>query len=74
MFEHYPRQQPYEKPIYWSVTKVFVSSVVAILEDRKLVDVSKPIDFYIPELAKSPFAGVTVRNILDMASGVDCPE
>lgn len=74
VFESYPRQQPYEKPIYWSVTKAFVSTLVAILEDRGLVDVSKPIESYIPELADSSFAGVTVRNFLDMATGVDCPE
>jgi CubicO group peptidase (beta-lactamase class C family) len=74
VFEQYPRQQPYEKPIYWSVTKAFVSTVLAILEDRGLVDVSKPIDFYIPELSGSSFKGITVRNILDMAPGVDCPE
>jgi CubicO group peptidase (beta-lactamase class C family) len=73
-FERYPRQEPYEKPIYWSVTKAFVSTLVAILEDRGLVDVSKPIESYIPELAESSFAGVTVRNILDMATGVNCPE
>jgi len=74
VFESYPRQQDYEKPIYWSVTKAFVATVVAVLEDRGLVDVSKPIETYIPELAQSSFAGVTVRNILDMATGVDCPE
>jgi len=27
VFEHYPRMEPYEKPIYWSVTKVFISTV-----------------------------------------------
>jgi CubicO group peptidase (beta-lactamase class C family) len=74
VFEQYPRQQPYEKPIYWSVTKAFVSTMVAILEDRGLVDVTNPIDFYIPELSDSSFSGITVRNILDMAPGVDCPE
>jgi len=74
VFEHYPRMQPYEKPIYWSVTKVFVSTIVAILEDQGLIDVSKPIDSYIPELAKSDFAGIRIRNILDMATGIDCPE
>jgi CubicO group peptidase (beta-lactamase class C family) len=73
-FEHYPRMQPYEKPIYWSVTKVFVSTVVAILEDRGLIDVSKPVDAYIPELKNSPFAGILVRNVLDMATGIDCPD
>ena len=74
VFEEYPRMEPYEKPIYWSVTKVFVSTVLAILEDRGLVDVSKPIDSYLPVLGESDYAGVTIRNILDMASGVDCPD
>ena len=74
VFEHYPRQQAYEKPIYWSVTKVFVSSLVAILEDRGLVDVNKAISVYIPELANSSFASITVRNILDMATGQKCSE
>lgn len=74
VFEQYPGQQPYEKPIYWSVTKAVVSTVLAILEDRGMVDVSKPINHYLPELSKSSFSGITVRNILDMAPGVDCPE
>ena len=74
VFEHYPRMEPYEKPIYWSVTKVFISTVLAILEDRGLVDVSKPIDFYLPALGQSDYAGVKIRNILDMASGVDCSD
>jgi len=73
-FEHYPGMEPYEKPIYWSVTKALVATLVAILEDRGQVDVDKPIESYIPELGGSSFAGVTVRNFLDMASGVDCPE
>ncbi len=74
VFEEYPRMEPYEKPIYWSVTKVFVSTVLAILEDRGLVDVRNPIDSYLPALGKSDYAGVKIRNILDMASGVDCPD
>ena len=74
VFELYPRMQPHEKPIWWSVTKVFVSTVLAILEDRGMVDVGLPIDFYIPELVGSDFEGVKVRDILDMASGVDCPD
>ncbi len=74
VFELYPRMEPYEKPIWWSVTKAFVSTVLAILEDRGLVDVNLPIDHYIPELAGSDFEGIKIRHILDMASGVDCPD
>ena len=74
VFEHYPRMEPYEKPIWWSVTKVLVSTVLGILEERGLFEVDEAIETYVPELAGSDFAGVSVRNILDMASGVDCPD
>ena len=74
VFESYPRMQAYEAPIYWSVAKVFPGLLVRILEERGQVDVSKPIDFYLNELSASAFAGVTVRNILDMASGLDCSD
>jgi CubicO group peptidase (beta-lactamase class C family) len=74
VFERYPRMQEYEKPVYWSVAKIFTATVIRILEERGQIDVSRPIDRYIPELAKSAFAGTSVRNILDMASGLDCPD
>jgi len=74
VFEAYPRMQPYQKPIYWSVAKVLVSTLVAILEDRGLVDVTQPIETYIPELKDSQLAGIRVLDILDMASGIDCTD
>ncbi len=74
VFERYPRMQPYEKPIWWSVTKVLPATLVAILEDRGQVDTAQPVDRYVPALKGSDFEGVTVRNVLDMASGVDCPD
>jgi len=74
VFEAYPRMESYQKPIYWSVAKVLVSTLVAILEDRALVDVTKAIEFYIPELKDSQLAGISVLDILDMASGVNCTD
>ena len=74
VFEAYPRMEPHEKPIWWSVTKVLVSTVLAILEDEGRVDVSQPVEVYVPELMGTDFEGVSVRQILDMASGVDCPD
>jgi hypothetical protein len=44
------------------------------LEERGQVDVSQPIDFYIKELSDSSYAGIKIRNILDMASGLDCSD
>ena len=74
VFERYPRMQPHEKPIWWSVTKVLPATLVAILEHRGLVDATQPVERYVPALKGSDFEGVTVRNVLDMASGVDCPD
>ena len=73
-FEHYPRMQPYERPIWWSVSKVFASSLVAELEDAGRIDVTRPVEDYVPDLKGTEFGGVTVRNVLDMASGVDCSD
>ena len=69
-----PRQQPQDRPLFWSVTKALVSTVLAIMEDRGEVDVDKPIDHYIPKLKGSVYEGVRIRDVLDMASGNNCPD
>lgn len=74
VFEYYPNQQPYEKPIYWSATKALVAALVGILADRGQVDITQPISHYLPRLKDSDYADITVRNLLDMAAGVNCPE
>lgn len=74
VYQAYPRMQDYEKPIYWSVAKVMPSTLLRLLEERGQLDVSKPIEAYLPELASSSYAGITVRNILDMATGLDCSD
>lgn len=74
VYETYPRMQQEDKHVYMSVTKIVVSTLVAILEDRGLIDTSKPIDFYLPELKGSGWQDVAVIDILDMASGIDCLE
>ena len=74
VFEYYPNQQPYEKPIFWSATKALVAALVGILADRGQVDITQPISHYLPRLEDSDYANITVRNLLDMAAGVNCPE
>ena len=74
VFERYPRMQEHEKPVYWSTSKVFTATVIRILEERGEIDVSRPIEHYIPEMKTSSFAGTSVRHILDMASGLDCAD
>ena len=74
VYESYPRMVAKDKHLYMSVSKGFASTLVAILEDRELVDVTKSIDSYLPRLAGSGWEGVPVIDILDMASGIGCLE
>jgi CubicO group peptidase (beta-lactamase class C family) len=53
-----------------SVVKSFTSTVIGILVGQGLIDIEKPVTHYLPELAKSGYAGATVRQVLDMRSGV----
>ncbi len=72
VFEVYPHMNRYNKHLYMSVSKIFAATAIAILEDRELIDVSKSVDSYIPQLAHSGWAGVPIRDVLDMASGINC--
>ena len=74
IYERYPRMKPYEKPVHWSVTKVLVSSLVGILETEGRIDTDQAVEHYIPELADSDFQDIKIINILDMATGLNCPE
>lgn len=74
VYERYPRMQPHEMPVYWSVAKVFVGTVIRILEERGEIDVTLPVEHYLPEIAGSDLAGTSVRDVLDMATGLDCAD
>lgn len=72
VFEAYPRMAAHDKHLYMSVSKVFASALVGILEDRELIDVAQTMGHYLPEVAGSGWEDVTVLDVLDMASGIDC--
>lgn len=74
VFERYPRMRPFDKHLLMSVTKIFVSTIIGILEDRGLVECERGIQHYLPDLAGSAWDGTSVLDALDMASGIDCPE
>jgi CubicO group peptidase (beta-lactamase class C family) len=55
----------------WSMTKSLISILVGIaLEDGKIRSLDEPIDTYLPELKGGGYEGVTIRQILQMRSGV----
>lgn len=70
IYEKHPRMRQFDKHIWWSISKSVAGTLVGLLEEQELVDVNKPIETYIPELAKSDWKGTPVIDILDMASGM----
>jgi CubicO group peptidase (beta-lactamase class C family) len=74
VFERYPRMRPFDKHLLMSVSKIFVSTIIGVLEDRGLVEAAAPVEHYLPDLKGSAWEGTTVLDILNMASGIACPE
>ncbi len=65
---------PYQRHIMMSVTKSFTGTLVAMLVDEGKIDENEPITTYIPELAGTVYEPITVRQLLDMRTGVDYSE
>ena len=53
-----------------SVSKSILSCVAAVLTDRGLLDLQAPVTTYVPEVGDSGYAGATIRDLLDMRTGV----
>jgi CubicO group peptidase (beta-lactamase class C family) len=53
-----------------SVSKSIVGCVAGVLADRGLLDPGSPVAAYVPEADRSGYAGATIRNLLDMRTGV----
>ena len=59
----------------WSVTKSFISSLVGIaISEGRVSSLRDPIDSYIPRLRGTAWEGTTIRNLLEMESGVHWDE
>ncbi len=56
--------------ILMSVSKSFLALLVGILASRDALELNKPAEHYIPELASTGFAGASLQQLLDMRSGV----
>jgi CubicO group peptidase (beta-lactamase class C family) len=74
VYEKYPTIQPDDFHIIMSVTKAFVLTALAILEDQGKIDLAKPVENYLPELKESDWAGTRLRDLVDMRSGMEGAE
>ncbi|HEU5267862.1 MAG TPA: serine hydrolase [Jatrophihabitans sp.] len=69
--ERYPHAMPADTPhLLMSVSKSLVGLVTGVLVGAGTVSVDELVSRYVPELADSGYAGATVRQLLDMRSGI----
>jgi CubicO group peptidase (beta-lactamase class C family) len=61
---------PHDRHIVMSATKSVVGLVVGILVGDGLLDVEAPVTDLVPEVAGGPYAGATIRQLIDMRAGV----
>lgn len=74
VYEKGPGVATDETHLAFSVTKALVATTLAILEDQGKVDLSKPVEAFVPELKGSAWAGTTLRDVADMRSGMEGEE
>ena len=72
LFESYPNMKAYDRHLGWSITKVVVSTALAALESQGRVNVDRAVSDYLPELVGSDWQEISLRDIVNMASGMDC--
>jgi CubicO group peptidase (beta-lactamase class C family) len=66
---------PATRFIAFSMTKSFTSILIGCaLEEKRIKSLDDPITEYLPELKAGAYNGVTIRQILQMRSGVDYEE
>lgn len=66
---------PEDRRMSWSMAKSFLSAMFGIaVADGRIASLDDPVEKYVPLLKASAYAGVTIRNVLNMASGVSFDE
>lgn len=62
---------PQDRRISWSVAKSFMSGLYGqALSDGSIRSLDDAVETYVPALKNSAYEGVSIRNVLNMASGV----
>jgi len=69
--EEYPGSMaPDHTHVLMSVSKSVVGCVAAVLLEGGVLDLHAPLTAHVPELVGSGYDGATIRNVLDMRSGI----
>jgi CubicO group peptidase (beta-lactamase class C family) len=57
--------------LLFSVSKSLVAAVLGALHGAGAIELDLPVTAFVPDLANCGYAGATVRDLLDMRSGID---
>lgn len=71
VYEKYFSMLPEDQHTLQSVTKVITSLLITSLINEGKIDINQSIEKYIAELKGSDWQGISVRDILNMRSGMD---
>ncbi|GAA0796116.1 serine hydrolase domain-containing protein [Marinobacterium sediminicola] len=75
VYEHYlDGFKDYERHLLMSMTKAVTGTLALDLIKRGQIDENLPVSHYIPELKTSGFGDATVKQVLDMTTGIDFDE
>jgi CubicO group peptidase (beta-lactamase class C family) len=74
LYEKYPGMRDDDHHLWFSTSKTLAGLLVGLLEADGKIDVERSIDYYMPELSATHWAGIRIIDILDMASGLDLVE
>ena len=70
VYEKYFSMHPEELHTLQSATKVITSTLIAQLVNEKKIDIQQPVETYLPDLRNTDWQGTSVKNILNMRSGM----
>jgi CubicO group peptidase (beta-lactamase class C family) len=74
LYERYPGMREDDHHLWFSTSKTVAGLLIGLLESEGRIDVLNPVEYYLPELASTHWAGIPIIDILDMASGLDLEE
>jgi len=70
----WPHMDPFDRHLGWSTVKVFAGALVGVLADEGRLTLEQTVGELVPPLAGSAWDPVTLRDLLDMASGIEVYE
>jgi CubicO group peptidase (beta-lactamase class C family) len=72
--DYYLGTSPDDRRISWSIAKSYLSALFGTAVADGTIDLDAPVTQYAPKLRGSAYDGATVRNVLQMTSGVTFDE